>query len=632
MTDQYEKMVPAESDEATITYPEYRDEYISYVGTEIPNEDYHHGQLRPAVGARHYQVLRANREQPELADGLGYTYNHAPNIVYWRGTYYFHYLANPVSEHLGAGVTLLAASADGMHWSRPTVLFPPYQLDLALDNGPHQDLFDEPAWACMHQRMGFYIAPDGRLLTLGYYGLSPEVAVMPGKGNGIGRVVREIYPDGSFGPIYFVLYNVSCGYHAGNTAYPCYQASPDAGFIAACDALLADKLAVLQWWEENRDNPDPDFFSIRGAGEAFNHYTLPDGTIVGLWKHANVSLSHDGGHSWDPVRKCCSLVMSGGKIWGQRTSDGRYALAYNPVTDSTHRWPLAVTTSDDGVHFRTMLCAAGEVPPQRYWGFWRDFGLHYIRGLECGTAAPDGSLTLAYSVNKEDMWFTQIPVPIRSTVAGHVHDDFTGLTPRGVIPDWNIYSPLWAPVSLERYPLPENPGNLAIRLRCRDPYQYAKAERVFPASRRIRIRTAIQPRQNYFGQLQIDLVDRRGCCIFRVTFADDRTIRLKHGNGFAPACTYGGDWYELDFTVDCYTKTVNLTINGQKYTGMRFFGNVTTVERIIFRTGAVRTSPAIDYDAEFDTPHDLPDAGIPLKQEAVYYINYLYTEDLPAGR
>lgn len=54
--------------------------------------------------------------------------------------------------------------------------------------------------------------------------------------------------------------------------------------MAAVDELLADKLTVLQWWEENRDYPAEDFFAIRGGGEAFHYYQLPDGRLVGLWK------------------------------------------------------------------------------------------------------------------------------------------------------------------------------------------------------------------------------------------------------------------------------------------------------------------------------------------------------------
>ena len=259
------------------------DGYIRYAGDESPNLVFHDGGLRPAVGTWNVQVVRANRAHPECAEGVGNTYNHAPNITWWQGKFYLAYLSNPVHEHLGAGQTFLCTSPDALHWSKPQVLFPPYPLDLSLDNGPHADLFEEgEAYACMHQRMNFYISKDGRLLALGFYGLSPEVFTMPCVGNGIGRAVREIYADGSFGPIYMALYSTRCGYNRETCRFPYYQDSPDAGFVAAVDELLADNLTVLQWWEENRDYPAEDFFAIRGGGEAFNYYQLPDGRLVGL--------------------------------------------------------------------------------------------------------------------------------------------------------------------------------------------------------------------------------------------------------------------------------------------------------------------------------------------------------------
>ena len=197
------------------------DGYIRYEGTESPNLIFHDGGLRPAVGTWNVQVVRANRTRPEYSDGVGNTYNHAPNLTRWRGQFYLAYLSNPVSEHTGAGQTFLCKSADGLKWTAPEVLFPPYPLDLSLDNGPHADLFEEgDAWACMHQRMNFYISPEGRLLALGFYGIAPEVFTMPCVGNGVGRVVREIYEDGSFGPIYFVLYSTRCGYNRETCIYP----------------------------------------------------------------------------------------------------------------------------------------------------------------------------------------------------------------------------------------------------------------------------------------------------------------------------------------------------------------------------------------------------------------------------
>ena len=51
----------------------------------------------------------------------------------------------------------------------------------------------------MHQRMAFYVAPNGKLLAFGHYGGN--------NGDGIGRVVREVKNDFNFGPIYFIRIN-----------------------------------------------------------------------------------------------------------------------------------------------------------------------------------------------------------------------------------------------------------------------------------------------------------------------------------------------------------------------------------------------------------------------------------------
>src|SRR5215212_4424292 len=48
----------------------------------------HDGRLRPAIGTENVQVFRANRTRPDMADGFGWTYNHAPMLAYWNGKFY----------------------------------------------------------------------------------------------------------------------------------------------------------------------------------------------------------------------------------------------------------------------------------------------------------------------------------------------------------------------------------------------------------------------------------------------------------------------------------------------------------------------------------------------------------------
>lgn len=600
------------------------DGYIRYTGDEQPNLIFHDGGLRHAVGTWNVQVVRANRTHPEYSDGVGNTYNHAPNITYWNGRFYLAYLSNPVSEHTGAGQTFLCESENALEWTKPRCLFPPYPLDMSVDNGPHADLFEEGDCACMHQRMNFFISAEDRLLAVGFYGLAPEVWTMPCVGNGIGRVVREIHRDGSFGPIYFCLYSTRCGYNQNACIYPYYKDSPDTGFVSAVDEMLADKLTTLQWWEENRDYPDPDFFAIRGAGEAFNHYTLPDGRIVGLWKKSRVSISEDGGQSWAEVKVSPSLVMSGGKVWGERTSDGRYALLYNPNTDSCHRWPIAIVTGGDGIEFKDMLCVHGEVPPQRFWGFWRDCGPNYIRGLEAGAVSKDGALYIAYSVNKEDIWISRVPVPVKGRVCAHVNDDFSEFTPGSFADSWNVYSGVWSRVSLESYRDRDLPPVNALRLRSKDPYDYAVAERVFPESEKVIIRSRLIARQSHYGRLEIDLNDCRGVTVFRVILDSERTVKLKHGNAVTVAGLNEGDM-EMEWKVDCVERSVEFTINGRGCGKWKFFNSAETVERMVFRTGRKHTA-SLEYDPEYAEPNDLPGADEPLKQEGRYYIMSFGTE------
>ena len=169
-------------------------EPVRYVGGEICNPRLHEGGFRYVIGTENIQVMRANRAEgavadPNVADSvntIGWTYNHAPNLTYWNGKFYLEYLANPKDEQQPPGHTLLVTSTDGRNWGKPVVVFPMYKA-------PKGVTFPKPYYGyIMHQRMGFYTAPNGRLLVVGFYGHSYN----PFKEGGIGRVVREMKADG----------------------------------------------------------------------------------------------------------------------------------------------------------------------------------------------------------------------------------------------------------------------------------------------------------------------------------------------------------------------------------------------------------------------------------------------------
>ena len=173
---------------------------VHYSGDKLSNPNRHDGGLSPVVGVHNIQTMRANRRYDLSAPNEnGWTYNHQPFLAYWNGKFYMSYLSNPVDEHVGAGRTLLQTSPDGYNWSDPEVLFPIYPVPDGFKKEGSEAVARNTD-AVMHQRVGFFVSKSGRLLAIGNYGIALHPKDDPNDGNGIGRVLREIYPDGSFGP------------------------------------------------------------------------------------------------------------------------------------------------------------------------------------------------------------------------------------------------------------------------------------------------------------------------------------------------------------------------------------------------------------------------------------------------
>ena len=185
-------------------------EPIRYIGGVSADPNLHEGRLRYAIGTESRQTMRANRTHPEWSEGYGWTYNHAANLCYWNNQFYQQYLSNPADEHIAPGQTLITKSADGRHWAKPEVVFPPYIPPSGVK------IPEGYTGYMMHQRMGFYVAPDGRLLVLAFYGHTED----PFENGGIGRVVREAYKDGTFGPIFFIRYTSHANWNETNTSSP----------------------------------------------------------------------------------------------------------------------------------------------------------------------------------------------------------------------------------------------------------------------------------------------------------------------------------------------------------------------------------------------------------------------------
>ena len=575
-------------------------EPVAYVGGEICNPRLHEGGFRYAIGVENIQVMRANRTHPEEAEDYGWTYNHAPNITYWQGKFYLEYLSNPVDEQQPPGQTLLVTSVDGRRWSKPVVAFPPYKA-------PEGVTIPKPYYGyIMHQRMGFYTAPDGRLLLLAFYGHSYN----PFKEGGIGRVVREIYPDGSMGPIYFIRYSSHTKWDASNTAYPFYTQSKDKGFRKACEALLADRLKTLQWIDEDRGLDG--FYTLKDSinrVQATNWYHRQDGKVVALWKWSYAALSADEGQTWSTPVRVPSLIMAGGKQWGQRTSDGRYAICYNPIETQPYRYPLITITSDDGIRFDSMCVVHGEVPPRRFFGENKDFGPCYVRGITEGEQQPkDQNMWLTYSVNKEDIWVARVPLPVRTTWNGPVNDRFDQILPHDVIPNWNLYRPKWANVFAD---------GRSLCLTDSDRYDYARAIRVFEQGKRVNIHLRLKVVTENGEPFEIDVTDRHGERMLSLSLKDGVICSLQQ----TLATYHPNEWMDINLTLDTDKRT--FTCFGRTLPALHA---VNSVERISFRTGTWRNLP------DRQTPNQEKQPPLPLCDErgnhSLYLLQHLQVNTL----
>ena len=585
---------------------------VRYTGTTLSSVDYHHGQLSPAIGVHNIQTMRANRADTGTTS---WTYNHQPMLAYWNNTFYLEHLSTPVGEHVPPGQTVLQTSKDGYNWTNPVVIFPPYKLiDGTVKEGRKDSA--KNTFAVMHQRIGFYTSKNKKLFALAYYGIVLGQHDDPNDGNGIGRVIREINADGTFGPIYFLRYNHA--FNEKNTSYPFYKASKDAALVKACEEILATPLYMQQMVEE-ADRNDP-LIPLQKDFKAFNYYHLPNGNVVGLWKYALTSISKDEGKTWQygPLR-APGFVNANAKIWGQKTSDNKYATVYNP---SEFRWPLAVSVSDDGLNYKNLLLVNGEISSLRYGGAYKSYGPQYVRGIqEMDGTPPGGNMWVSYSMNKEDIWVAEIPVPIRDRVTNDVNDVFNDKKDGEELKEWNLFSPLWCKTVIEK-----NNGAKTLVLHDSDPFDYAKAERVFPAAKKVSVAFDVTANQDNYGDLEIELVDAKGMPCLRLMLDSTGSVLSKQGYRNKSLGKYkAGETVAIKIELNTTTRFYTVTINGGKASGNLCFAPVQSVERIVFRTGTVRRFP--DADTPTDQDYDLPNPNARDK-EAVYSIHYLKTTTL----
>lgn len=606
-----------------------------FTGSDATLVSRHDAGQRWVVGVQEHALFRPSRNPAytQNRDGTaGATFNHAMMLAFWNNRFWVSYHGSP-SEGTEVPVPVyLCWSDDGRDWSKADVLFPAPRIG-AIN-------------AYSHQRNGFYRASNGRLLAFTFMGdRKPNDAV-----GGFARLVREIKGPADYGPIHAVRYNT--GFSGANTPWQPYTTSTDAGFKSAIAEAVGDALWREDW---NEEDTAKDLYLFPGTnntafeGKAFAWYRLPDQRVVGMWKGSWLTVS--GGATWGvgqvpaPVQDHSRFgnFYNTAKQWCEPAPNAsQYAMfltmgVHQPATGMyAARSPLAVLTSVDGLNFTERGIISGDNHPQWYPNPGtssprphednKDGGPSYVRGLEAWDRRPSSdSLWVTYSVTKEPVYVAEVPTPVRYSVATQVQDGFTDMAVGGRVTDWNIRDAGWCPVRVV-----EVAGNRRLRLADRDPYDYAKAFRVFPEMARPQVSFTIIPAQHTHGSCEVELVNHAGLRPVALKFDADGKLKRRHAGGWADVAAYTANQAcRVVISLDLPQQRWSATLNGAAIaTNAPLFQVVPTVERLELRTGAWRLDDWSRVKGYNDYPKDmLPGADDPVS-EAVFDVDDVATTTL----
>ncbi len=555
--------------------PTLRDVSAEHAKVDLDSAD---GGIPPLVGVHSMAVYHATHELAFDPLGTGYTYNHHVDMAVWKGRFYLAWTNGKRDEDVAPDKQVYVTSPDGAAWSKP------------------RELFEEGVATAM--RMYFFKAPNGRLLATAGVRIQNERKLEKDKG---GLLVREIKADHTLGPIYTLIQPPAGG--AALRPQPEFTTSADAGFVEACHqlldtnayleqqdlgVLLGEKRRMAAYNSMKTEEEKKDF----GRGPCF--YYRKDGALIGIGKLGYAMISHDNGRTFAALPRATSLATGDAKIWVQQTSDGRYAMVHTPKPEGKMRFPLVILSSEDGMDFKDMRLVSGEIPFQRYAGAMRAPGLQYTRGVSI--FANDGSLDgikdmfVAYSANKEDIIVARIPVPLKTRETQPVYETFEYARDGGrFIPGWNIYSLLWAPVSVV-----DQGGDRGKALRLLDaaPYDFARAERVFPESALVNVSFTLTPRHH--GDLEIELRPAFGAArpVKLVLSPDGKLVAVTEKSQVDLGTHAAGSALAVELAVDCKAGSYSVTVNGKRHEGLTFLAKADSLCRIEFRTGPVSPPPA----------------------------------------
>jgi hypothetical protein len=159
---------------------------------------------------------------------------------------------------------------------------------------------------------------------------------------------------------------------------------------------------------------------------------------------------------------------------------------------------------------------------------------------------------LVYSMSKEDVWVSRVPLPVKPDETSSQISGFE---------NWNTYLPKWTEVAVS--------GD-TLRMVDKDPYDYARATRVFKEARHVVTSFEFKSDPTRHDTLEVELLSK---------FGGARPVRI-----LVPST---GNWTAIKIEADCDRKHATFTF-GDQTKELDFADPADMLERISFRTGPYR--------------------------------------------
>jgi len=339
------------------------------------------------------------------------TFSHHSHITYFKGVIYATW-DNGYKDENGSGQrgSMRRSYDKGKTWTKTEILFP--SLDRYVPA-------NEAYIGSRFQTSNGFIVIDGTLYALSDVAEWKGPSIKHRRRKVLGRVCRTVNPDGTLGKIFWLKEDAPEPVE-GFPSFP--PGKPE--LVKKINKYIEQPGHEIQLDFGRGNHPVSD--DNHGLTEPVPSWEINDGIWVKLFRDGGsktaktfreieetksrrnyASFSFDNGKTWTvPTRTnfpdACARSNAG------RLPDGQFYVINNVLPLSPKkggRALLAISLSYDGLTFDRVRAIRFLPPPQRYKGRAKSVGFQYPHSV-----VVENNLWIMYSVNKEDIQVTRIPL------------------------------------------------------------------------------------------------------------------------------------------------------------------------------------------------------------------------------